>query len=255
MDLLLTPAEPLPVRIENPDGASPLVILCDHAGQLVPGRLGDLGVPAAEMQRHIAWDIGAAAVSTLLGQALGAVVISQRYSRLVVDCNRTPGHPTSIPAVSDGTAVPGNTGLDPAAIALRICEIFDPYHAAIAAELDRRAAAGRPCAVIAMHSFTPMFAGFARPWQAGIMHDRNPALALETGRLLRAAGLLVGDNEPYRMNDDSDCTVPRHAGARGLPYVGLEIRQDLIAGADGQREWAALLADVLPKAWQALTAA
>ena len=246
---LLQPDESPPVRTINPGGASPHLILCDHAGRLVPRRLGGLGVAPADMERHIAWDIGGEALSLLLGAALDATVILQAYSRLVIDCNRAPGHPTSIPAISDGTPVPGNAGLDAAAIAARISGIFAPYHAAIAAELDRRAAASHPCAVIAVHSFTPVFGGASRHWEAGVLHDRDPAFALAVGALLREAGLVVGDNEPYQLCDESDYTVPVHAEARFLPYVELEIRQDLIADDAGQRRWAALLADVLPAAW------
>ena len=247
---LLESDEPSPVRIANPAGASPHLILCDHAGRLVPRRLGDLGVSAADMQRHIAWDIGVEAVGALLGAALDAVVIAQVYSRLVIDCNRAPGHPASVPAVSDSTPIPGNTGLHESAIAARIRDIVMPYHAAIAAELNRREAVRQACAVIAVHSFTPVFGGAARHWQAGVLHDRDPQFALAVGGLLREAGLLVGDNEPYQMNDCSDYTVPVHAERRKLPYVELEIRQDLIADAAGQRQWAALLAEVLPAAWR-----
>ena len=246
---ILADDEPSPVRIVNAAGASPFLILGDHAGRLVPRSLGDLGVSAADMDRHIAWDIGIEPVNLLLGQALDATVILQRYSRLVIDCNRTPGHRTSMPAISDGTAVPGNTGLDAGCIAARTTEIFAPYHAAIAAEIDRRAAAGRPCVVIAMHSFTPVFGGVARPWEAGILHDRDPGYALAVGGLLRGAGFDVGDNEPYALSDESDYTVPVHAERRRLPYVELEIRQDLIAAAAGQRQWAEMLAKVLPAAW------
>jgi predicted N-formylglutamate amidohydrolase len=130
--------------------------------------------------------------------------------------------------------------------------IFRPYHAAIAAELDRRAAMGEPAGVIAVHSFTPVFAGVARPWQAGVLHNRAPALGLALARLMAAEGLLVGDNEPYQLGDDSDYTIPVHGERRGLPYVELEIRQDLIAGADGQAEWAERLARLLPLAWASL---
>ena len=246
---LLAADEPAPVEISNPTGASPLLIVSDHAGRLVPRRLGDLGVAAAEMDRHIAYDIGIGPVGAQLAERLDAVLIAQRYSRLVIDCNRTPGHPTSIPPVSDGTVIPANVDLGADDADARVRGIFAPYHAAIAAELDRRGTA--PCAVIALHSFTPVFGGVARPWEAGVLHDRDPDYALAVGRLLREAGLLVGDNEPYRLEDSWDHTIPVHAERRGLPYLELEIRQDLIADAAGQARWADLLAAVLPAAWQA----
>ena len=245
---LLNALDPAPVQVTPAGTGSPFLLVCDHAGRRVPASLGDMGVAASEWDRHIAWDIGAAGVCTALAPALGAVCIAQAYSRLVIDCNRTPGHPTSIPPVSDGTLIPANAGLAAEAAALRVAEIFAPYHAAIAAELDRRAGAGLSSAVIAMHSFTPVFAGFARPWQAGVLHNRDPRLSHTLARLLEAEGFLVGDNQPYRLGDDSDYTIPVHAERRGLAYVELEIRQDLIASADGQLEWAARLAKLLPQA-------
>lgn len=249
---LLWPDEDPPAHIQNAGAPSPFLILCDHAGRLVPRRLGDLGVPPADWDRHIAWDIGAMGVSQRLGAALDAVVIAQRYSRLVIDCNRPPGHPTSIPPISDGTPIPANQDLQPAETARRVAELFHPYQNAIAAEVARRRAAAQDCVVIAVHSFTPVFGGVARPWPVGILHDQDPAFGLEVGRLLAATGLLVGDNEPYRMGGNSDYTVPVHAENAGLPHLELEIRQDLIADDAGQAHWAALLARVLPEAWSNL---
>ncbi len=246
---LLDPSEPHPVHVRGAGRTSPFLLLSDHSGRLVPRRLAGLGVAPAEMDRHIAWDIGIDAVGAILSEALDAVMIAQRYSRLVIDCNRTPGHPTSIPPISDGTPIPGNAAITVADAAARVRELFDPYHAEIAAELDRRS--GTPCAVIALHSFTPVFGGVTRPWPVGILHDRNPAFALAVGTALSDRGYLVGDNEPYRLSDESDHTIPVHAERRGLPYVELEIRQDLIADAAGQREWADVLAAVLPEAWGA----
>ncbi len=245
---LLAADEPPPAEVRNHGGASPLLLVSDHAGRLVPRRLGDLGVAAAEMDRHIAYDIGIEPVGAMLGERLGATLIAQRYSRLVIDCNRTPGHPTSIPPVSDGTMIPGNVDLGADDAAARVREVFDPYQAAIAAELDRRGAA--PCVVIALHSFTPVFGGVTRPWEAGVLHDQDPAFSIAVGRLLREAGLVVGDNEPYRLEESWDYTVPVHAIRRGLPYLELEIRQDLIGDAAGQRRWADLLAEVLPRVWR-----
>jgi predicted N-formylglutamate amidohydrolase len=249
---ILAADEPSPVRVLNPAGASPFLILGDHAGRRVPRSLNGLGVPAAEMDRHIAWDIGIDPVCRALSQALDAVAIMQEYSRLVIDCNRAPGHPTSIPAVSDGTRVPGNEGLGADQAAARVQAIFAPYHAVIAAELDRRAAAGQSCIVVAMHSFTPVYGGVARPWEAGILHDRTPEFGLAVGELLRSAGFEVGDNQPYQLTDESDYSVPTHAEQRLLSYLELEIRQDLIAESHGQVAWAAVLAGVLPAAGRRL---
>ncbi len=247
-DKLLTGSDPHPVRTTLPDGASAFLLVCDHAGRHVPARLGDMGVSPADWDRHIAWDIGAAGVCACLAPALDATCIAQVYSRLVIDCNRTPGHPTSIPPVSDGTHIPANAALRQTDAEARAAAIFTPYHDAIAAELDRRAASGRQTVLIAMHSFTPVFGGHARPWQAGVLHNRDPRLSYALARALTAEGFLVGDNEPYRLSDDSDYTVPVHAERRGLPYVELEIRQDLIAMPDGQAAWAERLARLLPQA-------
>ncbi len=249
---LLATGEPPPVRVINPAGRSPFLLVCDHAGRRVPQCLGDMGVSAADWDRHIAWDIGTAPLCDMLANALDAVCIAQTYSRLVIDCNRRPGHPASIPPVSDGTPVPANVGIPAWQATARVDEVFAPYHAAIAGEVDRRLAEGRACVFIAVHSFTPVMGGVARPWQAGVLHNRAPELSRALGRLLAASGLLVGDNEPYRMADDSDYTVPLHAESRGLPYVELEIRQDLIGDAAGQAEWSGLLARALPEAKKAV---
>ncbi len=245
---LLSAADPDPVRVTRRGEGAPFLLVCDHAGRRVPAALGSLGVDAADWERHIAWDIGAAGVCDRLAQALRCAGVAQAYSRLVIDCNRRPGHPTSIPPASDATPVPGNVGLDAAAAAARVAEIFTPYHTAIAAELDRRAAAGLKTALVAVHSFTPVMAGVARPWQAGVLHNRDPRLGRALARLLEAEGFLVGDNEPYQLSDDSDYTVPVHAERRGLAYVELEVRQDLIADAAGQAAWAERLGRLLPAA-------
>lgn len=248
---LLGPNDPAPVAVFNPRGTSSFLIVCDHAGRHVPARLGDLGVSAADWDRHIAWDIGAAGVCEALCPLLDAACISQAFSRLVIDCNRRPGHPTSIAPRSDGTFIPGNHDLSEQDKAARVAEIFQPYQNAIAAELDRRQAAGLTSVLIAMHSFTPVYGGVARAWHAGMLYNRDPRLAHGLAALLREAGYHVGDNEPYQLSDDSDYTVPVHAEQRGIAYVEIEIRQDLIADSVGQAHWAALLAGLLPRALQA----
>jgi predicted N-formylglutamate amidohydrolase len=249
---LLAPDEPDPV-IRRPGRAqTPFVIACDHAGRRIPAALGTLGLAACELDRHIAWDIGAAPLSEHLAEAFGAPLVMQTYSRLVIDCNRPLDHPTSIPVISERTEIPGNVRLPAAQAAARAREIFAPYHAALAAELDARA--GLPTLLVAVHSFTPVFEDIARPWQAGVLYHLETRLAGIMIDLLRAEGdLTVGDNEPYVLTGTSDYTVPHHAEARGLPYLELEIRQDLIADAAGQRAWADRLARLLPLAWHAYT--
>jgi predicted N-formylglutamate amidohydrolase len=245
---LLQPDEPAPVALINPHGASRMLLLCDHAGNRVPRAMQGLGITADELARHIGWDIGAEAVTRTLAQLLDATAILQLYSRLVIDCNRRPGHPTSVATVSDGTTLPGNAGAPAPWLAERVEEVFAPYHEAIAREINGRLAAGRPPCVIAVHSFTPVMAGAARIWHAGVLHNRDPRLARAVAELLRQEGFEVGDNEPYALSDESDYTIPVHAEQRALLHLELEIRQDLIASAEGQADWARLLARMLPAA-------
>jgi predicted N-formylglutamate amidohydrolase len=250
---LLAADEPAPVAVHNENGTSPLVIVADHAGNIVPRALGSLGVPEAERRRHIGWDIGIAGTCRGLADALDATLIQQNYSRLVIDCNRTPGSETSMPEISELTPVPGNAGLSEAQTAARVREIFRPYHERIEAELERRRAQGRPAALVAMHSFTPVYKGAARPWHAGVLYNRDPRFAhLLMDLLRREEGLVVGDNEPYSVTDHTDYTIPVHGERRGLHHAAIEIRQDLIAEEKGQREWAARLARLLALAYAAL---
>ena len=240
---LLGPGDPPPLQVLRPDGASPWLLIADHPGQAVPAALGRLGLPQHELDRHIGWDIGIAGTTARLSDRLDACAILQTYSRLVIDCNRPLHAPGSIAATSDGTAIPGNAALDEAARRRRVEEIFQPYHARIGAELDLRAAAGRPTILVAMHSFTPEMAGQRRPWHAGVLYQRDTRVAHALLEALRAEGdLEVGDNAPYAVSDATDYAVPVHAEARGLPHVELEIRQDLIADEAGQQAWAERLA-------------
>ncbi len=244
---LLGPDDPPPYTAHREHGSSPFVLIADHAGQKVPMRLGDLGLSQAELDRHIGWDIGIAGVAERLSEKLDAFAILQTYSRLVIDCNRPLQAPGSIVAASDGTRVPGNEGLDDAERAARAQEIFAPYHARITRELDRRSGQAVAPVLVTLHSFTPAFNGFVRPWHAGILYHRDTRLAYALLAALRAEpGLVVGDNEPYAVSDATDFAIPVHGERRGLLHVELEIRQDLIADAQGQEEWAQRLARILP---------
>lgn len=246
---LLAANEPDPVMVRRPDGTSPFFLTCDHAGRRVPRALGDLGVPAPEYERHIAWDIGAAAVSRLMSDAFDAPLVEQVYSRLVIDCNRDPAVESAMPQVSELTPIPGNVGLSTEDRAMRRDEIFRPYHARIVDLLDRRAAAGRMTVLVAMHSFTPVFKGVVRPWHIGVLYNRAPTLARILYELLEQEGdLVVGDNEPYHVSDETDYGIPVHGERRGIPHVEIEIRQDLIADEPGQRAWAERLVRLLPLA-------
>jgi predicted N-formylglutamate amidohydrolase len=245
---LLGPDDPAPVIAVNPGGASAFLLLGDHAGRAIPRKLGSLGLPSGDLDRHIAWDIGVAGLGDLLARALDAALIRQAYSRLVIDCNRRPGAADAAPAVSDGTLIPGNAGLSAADVAARRLAIYAPYHGHIAAILDERAALGRSTALLCLHSFTPVFGDVPRPWRFGVLHRGDSALSARMLALLRVAvGEAVGDNQPYAM-DAVDNTVPLHADPRGLDYLELEVRQDLIADEAGQIEVAALLAGMLAQA-------
>jgi predicted N-formylglutamate amidohydrolase len=247
---LLDPDEPGPVTLHNETGSSVFFLTCDHAGRAFPRRLGKLGLPESETSRHIAWDIGIGAVGERLSRLLDAAVVLQTYSRLVIDCNRDPNVASSIPVISETTEIPGNLGLDEAGRAARADAIFRPYHNAIAAALDRRAAEARESVLVALHSFTPVFKGVSRPWQVAVLFNRDRRLAHSLAELLRAEGnLFVGENEPYAVSDLTDYTVPVHGERRGLLHVEIEIRQDLIADSAGQKEWSERLARLLPAAY------
>ncbi len=255
-DSLLAADEPCPVTVHNENGSSPLLIVADHAGNLMPRALAELGVSEFERQRHIAWDIGIANVARLVADALDATLVQQNYSRLVIDCNRMPGSETSMPEISERTPVPGNIGLSEHAKAVRVREIFLPYHDRIEAELERRRQAGRPAALVALHSFTPVYMDVARPWHTGVLYNRDPRFAhLLMALLKREAGLMVGDNEPYSVTDESDYTIPVHGERRGLHHVAIEVRQDLIAAEPGQQTWGPLLARLIARAYSELLAA
>jgi len=255
-DTLLAAGEPKPVTVHNEDGRSPFLIVADHAGNVFPRALGRLGLPDFECERHIAWDIGIAGMCRFVADALDATLLQQNYSRLVIDCNRNPGTDTSMPEISEFTQVPGNIGLSEGAKAARVSEIFQPYHNRIESELERRRQTGRPAALIAMHSFTPVFKGMTRPWHAGVLYNRDPRFAhLLMAHLKREEGLVVGDNEPYSVTDASDYTIPVHGERRGLHHVAIEIRQDLIESDNGKRQWGELIARLLPQAYQDLLSA
>ena len=243
---VLAADEPLAWTLLRAQGQSDFFLTCDHAGRRIPRALGTLGLTQQDLDRHIAWDIGAAALTSYLAEHLDACAILQPYSRLVIDCNRPLSSVESIVRISEQTVIPGNQSVSTQEAENRQREVFEPYHAQIRSLLDQRRARGQRTLLIAMHSFTPVFMGKARPWHVGLLYQRDARMAQALGQLLRAeAGLVVGDNEPYALEYDSDYSVPEHAEQRGLPHVELEIRQDLIADDAGQGQWAARLARLL----------
>jgi predicted N-formylglutamate amidohydrolase len=243
--LLLGSEDVPPVFEDTSAGCSPFLLTSDHYGRRIPRSLGDLGLPAGDLTRHIAWDVGIAGVAAALSKDLDAHLIAQRYSRLVIDCNRPPAAPSSIPRISEATVIPGNDGIAGDAAQARREAIFDPYHRRIAEVIDRRLRDGVPTVLVSLHSFTPVYAGIARPWHIGTLYHRDTRLPPLLLKWLRAEpDLVVGDNEPYAVSDETDYTIPVHGEARGLMNTGIEIRQDLIADQAGQRQWADRLARI-----------
>ncbi|HWX32729.1 MAG TPA: N-formylglutamate amidohydrolase [Steroidobacteraceae bacterium] len=252
---LLAPDEPPPVIAVGRQGQSNFVIVVDHAGRRIPRRLNGLGLSESELQRHIAWDIGALGVARQVAAALDAPLVAQNYSRLVIDCNRDPKVVSSIPRVSESVDILGNIGLSDEEIAARRAEIFDPYHDHVRALLDERAAAGRTTILVAQHTMTDNYKGVDRPMHAAVLYNRDRRFAaLVLDHLRREAGLNIADNEPYFVSDETDYTIPRHGEARGLPHVEIEIRQDLVYDDAGQAQWAQRITRALQDAERALLA-
>jgi len=243
---LLDEKDLAPVVEENGQGRSPFLLTSDHFGRAIPRALGDLGLPKSELARHIAWDIGIAGVARELSKRLNAHLIAQAYSRLVIDCNRPLHAPTSIPRISEATIISGNEGLTREAVDARRSEVFEPYHRRISEVIDQRLRNGLPTVLVSLHSFTPVYAGIRRPWHVGTLYQSDNGLPSLLLKGLRAGGdLIVGDNEPYAVSDETDYTIPVHGEARGLMNTGIEIRQDLISDQAGEAQWAERLANVL----------
>jgi predicted N-formylglutamate amidohydrolase len=225
-----------PAIVVNEQGRSPYVLICEHASNRLPAALGSLGLSAADLQRHIAWDIGAENVARLLSRLIDAPLILQRYSRLAYDCNRPPESPEAMPAVSEVTNIPGNMKLTAANRLARIQELYRPFHNAVSNVLDVRAAEGQTSVVVSIHSFTPVYKGKPRALDLGILHDRDSRLSS-----LLIQGFPNVDtrlNEPYGPKDGVLHTLNLHAAPRGLKHAMFEIRNDLIKSERGQQEWA-----------------
>lgn len=246
---LLSEGELPAVTVVKPEGASDFVLVCDHASNMIPRSLDHLGLSENELASHIAWDIGAAGVARQLAERLDAVLVLQNYSRLVIDCNRPLHADDSIATTSEWTTISANENLPADAIDSRFTSIFEPYHEQLKQVLNERKGERRTSLLIALHSFTPTFRGSARPWEISIMYHRDARLAKALLKLLaRDKRLVVGDNEPYSVSDDSDYTIPVHGEARHIPHVGIEIRQDLIADEVSQAMWAGRLSSLLQQA-------
>jgi predicted N-formylglutamate amidohydrolase len=249
MDGQLLRGESDPAIVLNPRGGSQIVLVCEHAGCAIPRQLGSLGLSDSDLGRHFAWDIGAEGVARKLSAALDAPLVLQRYSRLVYDCNRPPESPDAMPVMGELTPIPGNEGLNAAQRLARIDGIYRPFHAAVSAVLDMRAAERNPAILVTIHSFTPVFKGNRRNLHLGILHDRDARFADRMlGILGRTSDFIVRRNEPYGPKDGVCHTLNLHAGVRGLFNAMVEIRNDLIADEAGQEKWGDCLADVLRQA-------
>jgi predicted N-formylglutamate amidohydrolase len=249
---LLAAHEPPPVLARRRDGRSAFVIVVDHASRRIPKCLATLGLAQSDLERHIAWDIGALAVAQSVSAALDAPLVAQNYSRLVIDCNRRPDEPTSIPTISESTPIPGNLDLPAEQLSARRHEIFEPYHQHLSALLEERVAAGRRTILIVQHSMTNVFKGVRREMHAAVLYNRDRRFADCLLEALRSeGGLVVGDNEPYSGKQEIGYTLPHHGERRGIPHVEVEIRQDLIQLPSGQAEWSRRMTVALLAAEQA----
>lgn len=234
------------VELYNPDARAPVLLLCDHAGKEVPEGLAFLGISEEALSRHIGWDIGAAAVTYRLSRLLDAPALLDHVSRLVIDPNRRPYSPTSIPEVSDGCVIPGNQHLPRREVQRRIRTYFLPYHRAVARTIGGFRRRGIVPALVSIHSFTPRFAGEDRPWQVGVLWRGDRRLSAPVLAFLRQRpGLVVGDNQPYSGLREFGYTIEFHAQRTRLPHVMFELRQDEVADEAGAGRYAELLAAAL----------
>jgi predicted N-formylglutamate amidohydrolase len=247
---MISKGQPEPVHIRPSKGLSPWVFVCEHAVNLIPESLGSLGLGETDLTRHIAWDIGVTGVAEFLATHLDATLITQPYSRLVIDCNRRPDDPELVAKESDGTIIPGNQSLGVDQIQSRLDGIYAPFHECIEGELDKRQKADQKTILVSLHSFTPALAGGeTRPWHIGVIYNRERRLADALLKILgRRDDIVLGDNQPFAMTDDNVFTLPHHGEHRGIPTVEIELRQDLIGDEKGQLQWARILADTLGQA-------
>ena len=238
---LLSPSEPSPFYIQNAVSEHPVLLICDHASCRFPESLGDMGLDPFARRCHLAIDIGAGALTECLSDSLGVTAVLAQYSRLIVDCNRELLDPGAFLEYGDGIIVPGNRSLSRADKEARADAIYRPYHNAIDQQIKRLMSIGPPPAFISVHSFTPVLNGESRPWQVGVLWDKDSRLSDIFIEEFRAAGFITGDNEPYSGKAPQDYTIDHHAEPIDLPHVGIEIRQDLISDMAGVERMAAVM--------------
>jgi predicted N-formylglutamate amidohydrolase len=237
--------EPPPCTVLNCDAQAPILLVCDHASRRFPASLGDLGLDPPARRCHLAVDIGAGTLTRQLAAGLSVTAVLCEYSRLVIDCNRQLLDPSAFLEFGDGIVIPGNRNLRDEQKETRANAIYWPYHRAIEEEVKRLTSFGTPPAVLAIHSFTPVLNGVSRPWHMGVLWDTDQRLAEVFLKELGEAGFHVGDNEPYSGKAPQDFTIDQHAEANGLPHVGIEIRQDLIARQTGVNEMTELFVRII----------
>lgn len=243
---LIGPGDPPPWMSYNDHGKAPVLLVADHASPYFPAAMNQLGLADWVIERHVAWDIGSDNLVRYLADELDARAVLAGFSRLIVDPNRRLDDPSAFTPISDGIAIPGNLELDEQDKALRVASFYQPYHDAIAGRLADFEARGVVPAFISIHTCTPVFDRVVRPWHVGVMWDQDPRIAVPLMERLRAMdGICIGDNEPYSGRHPHDFTIDHHAEPAGLPHVGIEVRQDLVAADDGARQWAGVLARAL----------
>ncbi len=241
---LLSDEDPAPFEVINREGGAHILLVCDHASNAVPKRLGQLGLDPGMLDRHIGYDIGAAAVTRGLAQRLDAQAVLAGYSRLVIDVNRPPGHPDSIVAANDGVLVPGNQNLDEIAKRQRIRDVFEPYHDAVNRALARLWNRAPAPAIFSVHSFSPRFGDKPRPWDIGVLWNRDPRIAIPLMEHLERYDLRVGDNEPYSGHDLA-YTIDVHGSAAGIANIAIEINQDQLGTKGEILKWVDILSESL----------
>jgi predicted N-formylglutamate amidohydrolase len=243
--------DPPPVTVLSPDSEAPFVLVCEHASNYIPPRYRGLGLPASELSRHIAWDIGAGELTRLLSERLGATTFLSGASRLLIDCNRPVASATSIPEVSE-IPIPGNQGVSKGERRSRIQTWFEPFHTAIARCLDAREAFQLPSVVVGVHSFTPVLGGVVRSMHAGVLYSASAIFGKAILADLRREEFLdVAENAPYRIDAD-DWTIPFHADRRSLAGVLLEVRNDEIGSPTDVEAWANRISRALNAGWRAI---
>ena len=247
MKSLLTEGEPPAAVIENQDGGSPYILTCEHASNLLPAKFDDLGLPQRELQRHIAWDIGALGVAQTISKRTDSVLIRQSFSRLLIDCNRQLHSESLIPCVSDGVLIPGNAPLSDENRRARIDEVYTPFHNSVSQAMHECEARGKTPIVVSVHSYAPVLNDQVRPWEIGLCYHEGSRFskALLLALKNQNTDRIIGDNQPYDFELDEDATLKIHCLDKGREGVLIEIRHDLIETADQQIQFGNLIADSL----------